>query len=209
MTPPSSSTARASARIGRRWPSSSTRTRSGATAGWRRTSPVRATRGRRRRRRRNGAARERPSAASTSSSRRSRSCTTAPADSASRAARGCRSATSGARSLGGSRSSIGGMSPPIVWTPSPERIAAATITRYREWLNETRGLALADYADLWQWSVDELEDFWASIWEFFEVEAGEPYERVLTQREMPGGQWFPGARLSYAEHVFRRRADDE
>src|SRR5262249_22922036 len=101
------------------------------------------------------------------------------------------------------------MSPPIVWTPSPERIAAATITRYREWLNETRGLALADYPDLWQWSVDELEDFWASIWEFFAVEAGEPYERVLTRREMPGAEWFPGARLSYAEHVFRRRADDE
>ena len=56
------------------------------------------------------------------------------------------------------------MPPPIVWTPSPERIASATITRYREWLNETRGLALADYADLWQWSVDELEAFWASIW---------------------------------------------
>ena len=99
--------------------------------------------------------------------------------------------------------------PPIVWTPSPERIASATITRYREWLNQTRGLELADYHDLWQWSVDELEEFWASIWEFFEVEASEPYERVLTTHEMPGATWFPGARLSYAEHVFRGRADDD
>ncbi|HZT94411.1 MAG TPA: acetoacetate--CoA ligase [Gaiellaceae bacterium] len=95
--------------------------------------------------------------------------------------------------------------PPVVWTPSPERIASATITRYRGWLNETRGLQLEDYAGLWQWSVEELEDFWASIWEFFEVEASEPYERVLTRREMPGTEWFPGARLSYAEHVFRGR----
>jgi acetoacetyl-CoA synthetase len=101
------------------------------------------------------------------------------------------------------------MTPPIVWTPSPERIAAATITHYREWLNETRGLAFADYAGLWQWSVDELEDFWASIWEFFEVEASESYERVLTRREMPGAEWFPGARLSYAEHVFRGRDDGD
>jgi acetoacetyl-CoA synthetase len=99
--------------------------------------------------------------------------------------------------------------PPIVWTPSPERIASATITRYREWLNETRGLALEDYPALWQWSVDELEDFWASIWEFFEVEGSAPYERVLTTREMPGAGWFPGARLSYAEHVFRGRADED
>jgi acetoacetyl-CoA synthetase len=96
--------------------------------------------------------------------------------------------------------------PPIVWEPSRDRVASATITRYREWLDETRGLALEEYADLWQWSVDELEDFWASIWEFFEVEASRPYKRVLTTREMPGAQWFPGARLSYAEHVLRNRA---
>ncbi len=99
--------------------------------------------------------------------------------------------------------------PPIVWTPSPERVASATITRYREWLNETRGLTLEDYADLWQWSVDELEDFWASIWDFFAVEASEPYERVLTSHEMPGADWFPEARLSYAEHVFRGRDDQD
>jgi len=99
--------------------------------------------------------------------------------------------------------------PPIVWTPSPARLASATITRYREWLNETRGLDLEDYAALWQWSVDDLEDFWASIWEFFDVRASRPYERVLTTRAMPGAEWFPGARLSYAEHVFRGRADDD
>jgi acetoacetyl-CoA synthetase len=101
------------------------------------------------------------------------------------------------------------MTPPIVWSPSPERIASATITRYREWLNETRGLELGDYHELWQWSVDELEEFWASIWEFFEIDASAPYERVLTTHEMPGATWFPGARLSYAEHVFRNRADDD
>src|SRR5256714_786189 len=214
MTPPSSSTARASGRTARPWLRSSARTRSGAAAGCRRTGPARATRARRRRRRRSSAAKGRPSAASTSSRTRSRSSTSALANSASRAARRCRSATSRARSRASSRptgSSIGGVedTPPIAWTPSPERIASATITRYREWLSETRGLALEDYADLWQWSVDELEHFWRSIWEFFEVDASEPYERVLTTREMPGAQWFPGARLSYAEHVFRRRADDE
>ena len=101
------------------------------------------------------------------------------------------------------------MEPPIVWTPSPERIASATITRYREWLNETRGLELEGYPDLWQWSVDELDGFWGSIWEFFEVQASEPYVRVLTTREMPGADWFPGAQLSYAEHVFRGRDDSE
>jgi acetoacetyl-CoA synthetase len=98
--------------------------------------------------------------------------------------------------------------PPIVWEPSPERVASATLTRYREWLNSSRGLVLGDYHDLWQWSVDSLEEFWASIWEFFDVRASEPYERVLTTRAMPGAEWFPGARLSYAGHIFRDRDPD-
>jgi acetoacetyl-CoA synthetase len=101
------------------------------------------------------------------------------------------------------------VSPPIVWTPSPERVATAAMTRFREWVNERHGLELADYHDLWRWSVDELDGFWAAIWEFFDVEASEPYERVLGRREMPGAEWFPGARLSYAQHVFRNRDDGE
>ena len=99
------------------------------------------------------------------------------------------------------------MEPPVVWTPSDERVARATITRYREWLERTRGLDLPGYDALWRWSVEDVEGFWASLWEFFEVEASVPYERVLGRREMPGAEWFPGARLSYAQHVFRDRED--
>ena len=54
----------------------------------------------------------------------------------------------------------------VIWEPSAERIERATLTRYTRWLEETRGLAFASYAELWQWSVDDLESFWASIWEF-------------------------------------------
>src|ERR671928_69406 len=50
---------------------------------------------------------------------------------------------------------------------------------------------------------------WASIWEFFEVKASRPYERVLSQREMPGANWFEGAELNYAEHAFRNARPDE
>jgi acetoacetyl-CoA synthetase len=98
--------------------------------------------------------------------------------------------------------------PPILWRPSRERVERATLTRYVRWLAGTRGLSFGDYDALWRWSVDELEDFWASIWEYFDVQASAPYERVLGRREMPGAQWFPGARLNYAQHVFRGRDDD-
>jgi acetoacetyl-CoA synthetase len=93
-----------------------------------------------------------------------------------------------------------------LWEPSEQRRERATITRYERWLREERGVDLGGgggYSALWQWSVDDLEAFWASIWDFFEVEASEPYERVLADRSMPGAKWFTGARLNYAQHVFR------
>src|SRR5947209_319298 len=96
----------------------------------------------------------------------------------------------------------------LLWTPSPERAKRATLTRYQEWLASERGLRFDDYAGLWQWSVDDLPGFWSSIAEFFEVRFEQPASAVLGSEEMPGAEWFPGARLSYAEHIFRAKDDD-
>lgn len=76
-----------------------------------------------------------------------------------------------------------------------------------EWLRRRRGLDFKSYSELWQWSVNELEGFWSSIWEFFDVRARAPYDRVLSERRMPGARWFCGAELNYAEHALRRRDD--
>jgi acetoacetyl-CoA synthetase len=96
-----------------------------------------------------------------------------------------------------------------LWEPSPEAIERSQMTRYMRWLTERRGVKAADYAELWEWSVTEIEDFWASIWDYFEVISSTPYSEVLPERTMPGARWFPGAELSYAEHIFRGKADDE
>jgi acetoacetyl-CoA synthetase len=93
----------------------------------------------------------------------------------------------------------------ILWRPSQEQIESATLTRYQEWL----GRGSEDYHQLWQWSVDDLEGFWSSICDFCEVRFKERFERVLGSSEMPGAQWFPGAQLSYAEHVFRGKRDED
>ena len=95
----------------------------------------------------------------------------------------------------------------LLWKPTQEAIERTNLTRYQRWLAAERGLHFDDYHDLWQWSVDDIEAFWASIWDFFDVRAKRPYKRVLGRREMPGAEWFPGARLSYAEHIFRGRDD--
>jgi acetoacetyl-CoA synthetase len=91
--------------------------------------------------------------------------------------------------------------PPILWTPTDDDLERATITRFARWVGERRGEPFADYAALWEWSVTDLEAFWAAVWEFAEVRAHSPYERVLGAREMPGAQWFPGATLNYAEQT--------
>jgi acetoacetyl-CoA synthetase len=95
----------------------------------------------------------------------------------------------------------------LLWEPSAESIERATMTRYRRWLADTRGLEFDDYESLWRWSAAEIEDFWVSIWEFFDVEASAPYSEALPDRAMPGADWFPGARLSHPQHIFRNRDD--
>jgi acetoacetyl-CoA synthetase len=99
--------------------------------------------------------------------------------------------------------------PPILWEPTEELKAGSALTAYMEWLRGERDVAVETYDELWKWSVDEIEDFWASIWDYFDVQAAEPYDAVLGSRAMPGTEWFPGARLSYAEHIFRDRDDAE
>ena len=96
----------------------------------------------------------------------------------------------------------------LLWEPSAESVERSTMTRYMRWLATERGRAFDDYQALWEWSVRELEEFWASIWDFFEVRASAPYSRVLADRAMPGASWFEGARLNFAEHVFRDKPAD-
>ncbi|NML44361.1 acetoacetate--CoA ligase [Ramlibacter sp. G-1-2-2] len=97
--------------------------------------------------------------------------------------------------------------PEILWQPSPEQAAASRLAAYQQWLQQKHGLTFADYEALWQWSVDQLEDFWTSIWNFFDVQADGSPQPVLGAQQMPGAQWFPNARLNYAEHIFRNATD--
>ncbi len=95
----------------------------------------------------------------------------------------------------------------LLWEPSAEQLADANLTRYMGWLKDKCGLDFTSYDALWQWSVTDLEGFWASVWDFFGVKSHTPYSKVLGQRTMPGAQWFPGAQLNHAEHALSRNDD--
>jgi acetoacetyl-CoA synthetase len=95
--------------------------------------------------------------------------------------------------------------------PAREDWHRSRMGRFLQHIEEQTGQHFPDYEAAWQWSVDHLEEFWAEVWDFFEVISHAPYETVLHERTMPGARWFPGARLNYTEHVvrtLRERRDD-
>jgi acetoacetyl-CoA synthetase len=96
---------------------------------------------------------------------------------------------------------VDALSEPL-WTPPPALVESCRLTEYARWCG------FDDYRSLWEWSVADVEAFWASLWEFFDVRASKPYDGILTTHDMPGARWFPGAELSYAEHIFDGRDDD-
>lgn len=96
----------------------------------------------------------------------------------------------------------------ILWEPSEAWVQGATMTQYMRWLHEHKQRRFDSYDVLWEWSVSNVEDFWESIWQFFELTSDSPYTSILQSHQMPGAQWFSGARLNYAEQVFRKAAAD-
>jgi acetoacetyl-CoA synthetase len=94
-----------------------------------------------------------------------------------------------------------------LWVPSPERVSAATLTRFIRDVNERHGTSFSDYASIYRFSIDRPEDFWRAAWDFTGV-IGERGDRILEHPErMPGARFFPDAQLNFSENLLRRRDD--
>ncbi|MDT7713647.1 MAG: acetoacetyl-CoA synthetase, partial [Pseudonocardiales bacterium] len=94
-----------------------------------------------------------------------------------------------------------------IWTPDADSVADAAITRFAAEVSARTGRSFASYADLWAWSVEHLEQFWAAVWDFFDIAADGTPRHVLADAGMPGARWFPGTELNYAEHALRSGAE--
>ncbi len=97
----------------------------------------------------------------------------------------------------------------LLWSPGPDRVDRANVTAFTRWLARERGHDFADYQALWSWSVTDLDGFWQAVWDYCGIEASASPAAVLGRRVMPGAEWFPGARLNYAQHVLRQERPDE
>ncbi len=94
----------------------------------------------------------------------------------------------------------------LLWQPSEQDIEEAKLTHYMRWLEREKGLSFTIYAELWRWSVENVGDFWGSLWEYFDLAGSLTGSPALAEKSMPGAVWFPGARLNYAENIFNKMA---
>lgn len=96
-----------------------------------------------------------------------------------------------------------------LWQPSQERIESTNIYDFMTRVNQRFNKNFTDYPELWQWSVDHLEEFWAAAWDYLEITASVPYEQVIQDRDkMPGARFFTGSKLNFAENLLKFRNDN-
>ncbi|MFN3377074.1 MAG: AMP-binding protein, partial [Burkholderiaceae bacterium] len=98
--------------------------------------------------------------------------------------------------------------PGAVPTTGPQRTPARPpfvpqIRLYQQWLAAERGLQFADYDALWRWSTTDLDAFWQSVWDYFDLQSPTPHRAVLARNAMPGAEWFVGAQVNYVQQVLR------
>lgn len=91
----------------------------------------------------------------------------------------------------------------LLWSPTRESIEQSRMYAFARRIEQKYDVDLPDYASLHAWSIENLEDFWREVWDWFGIVASRTSDQVLTTREMPGAEWFPGACLNYAENSLR------
>ncbi|WP_080875463.1 acetoacetate--CoA ligase [Oceanobacillus timonensis] len=94
----------------------------------------------------------------------------------------------------------------LLFEPSTTQVEHANITSYRTWLQEYKHIQTSDYHHLWKWSVEDIDTFWESIWEYFNIQSHQPYRTVRSGNQIIGTKWFPEATINYTEHVFRNKS---
>lgn len=94
----------------------------------------------------------------------------------------------------------------MLWAPSEERIKQTNMYRFMHFINERHGTSFDEYTPLYRWSIENIPDFWASMWDFAGIKASKRFDQVIDDPgKMPGARWFAGAELNFAENLLRYR----
>jgi acetoacetyl-CoA synthetase len=94
----------------------------------------------------------------------------------------------------------------LLWKPTEERKKQANMTRFFTFVSEKHNLKISSYDELYDWSIENIADFWAAMWDFARIKASRNYDEVVDDlRKFPGARWLGGARLNFAENLLRYR----
>ena len=93
----------------------------------------------------------------------------------------------------------------ILWRPSKRRSKDSALAKYMSWLKEHYSLNFSTYQDLWEWSTNDLEQFWETIWLYFDLKSSQSYSKIQGQKKMPGAEWFIDCELNYVEQLLRAK----
>ena len=100
------------------------------------------------------------------------------------------------------------MAQDALWYPSDKLIHSSNIKYFIDKINIEYETHLNNYNDLYKWSIDNIEEFWAVLWDFSNIIHSQPYTYVVDNvNAMPGAQWFIGSRLNFAENLLKFRDD--
>ncbi|MBN1625092.1 MAG: acetoacetate--CoA ligase [Deltaproteobacteria bacterium] len=94
----------------------------------------------------------------------------------------------------------------LLWQPSEERIKKSNMNRFMRSVNSRFGTSLKGYFELYDWSVENIPQFWEAVWAFVGLRASKTYDTAVEDLSVfPGTNWFPGAELNFAENLLRYR----
>ena len=99
--------------------------------------------------------------------------------------------------------------PKILWKPRKSFTEASNMNAYKIWVNKTHKLELKDYQDLWNWSINNQDEFWESIFNYYKIDYSGEYKNVNTApKDIHEIRWFEGVEISYAEHIFKNLSNE-
>lgn len=90
-----------------------------------------------------------------------------------------------------------------LWIPTSERINNSNLKQFISYVRTTTNFDGESYSDLYHWSVNNIEDFWESIWKYSGIIHSESYKKILIRKEIYNSQWFTGSKLNFAQNLLR------
>ena len=96
----------------------------------------------------------------------------------------------------------------ILWKPNKKQIENSQMEAFRLQVNSRFDINLANYNELYEWSINHISDFWKAIWGYMAIEHSNDYSKIVDDpNKMPGAKWFPGVQMNYAENLLRIRTE--